>query len=109
MASNCEKHPRPGCPDEITNITNITEENVYGAVALAASIPDLLPSVGNSRLDLRFANYVGHNAVGGTFMHNWDAEGTLFDGVAESVSIGVSAAVGEDTDDLFTIQAGIEF
>lgn len=105
VASECYE-----CGENITN--NFFTEEVENAVALSAAIPDLLPDVGNSRIDFALSNYGNRNAVGGTFMHNFDSKGTLFEGTnIKSTSLGVSAATGEGDGNkwLFRIQAGIEF
>ena len=106
LASDCNKHPRPGCPDDITN--NYYSDSISQAVAIGASVPDLLPDVGKTRLDGAWANYQDHNAFGGTIMHNFDAKD--WGGVVESVSVGLSAATADDGGDyLFRGQVGVQF
>ncbi len=109
LASDCNTYPRPGCPDEITN--NFYESRIDSAVALGSVIPDLLPKAGNSRFDIAVSDYGNANAVGATFMHSWAADGTVWEGVADSTSLGISAATGNGDGSkwLFRIQGGWEF
>ena len=103
-ASDCNKHPRVGCPDTIYQDNRDT-------FPLASVIPDLLPGKGHSRIDGALANYSGNNAGAITFMHNWDSKGTIWEGHSDSVSLGISAATGEGDGNnwLFRVQGGVEF
>lgn len=110
-ASDCNKHPRPGCPDNIVNNTFITNE-INSAVALSAAIPDLLPDPGNSRIDFALSNYADRNAVGTTFMHSWDSKGTVWENTSvKETSLGFSAATGEGDGNnwLLRVQGGFEW